>query len=252
MRSGFLRSVVAIGLCLALAGPAAAREVLAVGSRFPQVFERGAGGEYAGLACAVLRQALEPLGHQVRFELHPWARAQRMVELGQADILIGPYKTPAREARFVFSARPFYRDRVVFYSRADRRFEWTGDYRQLRARRIGVVRAWSYGPRFEVLGGQLERVTVEAVENGVKMLSVGRLDLLASNQRNTRPVLQVLGLGNEIVQLDTQIDVQDGYFAFPHLSSHRQLREDFDRAFRQMLERGQLAQLAGQWQVEAP
>lgn len=84
------------------------------------------------------------------------------------------------------------------------------------------------------------------------MLSMGRLALLASNQRNTQPVLQALGLNDEIVQLETLIDTQDGYFAFPRQSSHRSLREDFDRVFQQMIEQGQLAQLAAQWQVEIP
>ncbi|MCY1544573.1 hypothetical protein D9M68_804660 [compost metagenome] len=88
--------------------------------------------------------------------------------------------------------------------------------------------------------------------NGLKMLSVGRLELLASNQRNTLPVLQALGLSDEIVQFDTLIDIQDGYFAFPHLSSHKPLREGFDQVFRQMVERGQMARFAAQWQVETP
>jgi polar amino acid transport system substrate-binding protein len=122
----------------------------------------------------------------------------------------------------------------------------------LSGQRIGVVRAWVYGARFERVRGQLELITVEGVENGLKMLSLGRLDLLASNQRNTRPVIKALGLSDEINQLDTLIDLQDGYFAFPRQRRHRSLREEFDRSFRQMIERGQLAQLAAEWQVETP
>lgn len=200
----------------------------------------------------MLRQVLEPLGHRLRFALYPWARAQRMVERGQADILIGPYKSPEREARFAFSAQPFYRDRIVFYRRRARPLQWQGDYRNLSGQRVGVVSAWAYGPRFERVREQLELVTVKGVENGLQMLGAGRLDLLASNQRNTRPAIQTLGLGGEIVQLDSLIDQQDGYFAFPRLDSHRPLREDFDRALRQMIERGQLAQLASEWQVDIP
>jgi polar amino acid transport system substrate-binding protein len=76
--------------------------------------------------------------------------------------------------------------------------------------------------------------------------------LLASNQRNTQPLLQALGLDDEISQLDPPIDFQDGYFAFPLHSSHARLREDFDEGFRQLVERGELARLADQWQVEIP
>ncbi|HBX54137.1 MAG TPA: ABC transporter substrate-binding protein, partial [Pseudomonas sp.] len=248
MHSVVLRGVLAVWLTLLVGSAASARELLAVGTSFPRVFERTPAGQYSGLATRVLSVTLTQLGHSVRFELYPWARAQRMVELGQADILIGPYKSPAREARFAFAAQAFYRDRIVFYRRSDSLLHWSGDYRQLRGRRVGVVRAWAYGTRFDDARAGLDLVTVEGVENGLKMLSMGRLALLASNQRNTQPVLQALGLNDEIVQLETLIDTQDGYFAFPRQSSHRSLREDFDRVFQQMIEQGQLAQLAAQWQ----
>jgi polar amino acid transport system substrate-binding protein len=241
-----------VSLALLLPPLALARELLAVGTDFPRIFERTAAGEYRGLGPDVLRQVLEPRGHSLRFASYPWARAQRMVELGQADILIGPYRSPAREARFAFVGQAFYRDRIVFYCRRARSCQWSGDFRQLAGQRIGVVRAWAYGARFDAERARLELVTVEGVDNGLKMLSLGRLELLASNQRNTLPVLQALGLSDEVSQLEPPVDTQDGYFAFPLHDSHAHLREDFEEGYRQLVERGQLARLAAQWQVEIP
>ena len=254
MHSGLLRRLFALMVSLALLLPplALARELLAVGTDFPRIFERTAAGEYRGLGPDVLRQALEPRGYSLRFESYPWARAQRMVELGQADILIGPYRSPAREARFAFVGPAFYRDRIVFYCRSAGSCQWSGDFRQLAGQRIGVVRAWAYGARFDAMRAGLDLVTVEGVENGLRMLSVGRLELLASNQRNTLPVLQALGLSDEISQVEPPVDTQDGYFAFPLHGSHARLREDFAEGFQQLVERGQLARLAAQWQVEIP
>lgn len=252
MCPGFGRWVALIGLYLLLTGPAQAQELLAVGTRFPGVFELQADGQYRGLATSVLRETLEPLGYSLRFALYPWARAQHMVELGQADILIGPYKNAEREARFAFSARAFYRDRIVFYRDSSRLADWGGDYSQLVARRIGVVRGWSYGERFEHASERLDLVTVAEVENGLRMLALGRLDLLASNQRNTRPALQALGMSARVSQLAPPIDQQDGYFAFPREERYRRLRMDFDRAFEQLIEQGRLAQLAAQRQVAIP
>ena len=251
MVATLLRNLMVWSLCLS-GEMAQAREWLAVGTNFPLVFEQGAEDEYRGLAVSVLHQALDTLGDRVRFELHPWARAQYMVEQGQADILIGPYKTAEREARFAFSARAFYRDRVVFYGRRDRLPAWNGDYQVLPGRPIGVVRAWSYGDQFVQAKPFLDLVTVESVENGLKMLSLGRLQLLASNQRNSRPVLLRLGLLDEIVELDPPISLEDGYFAFPRLASHDALRRDFDRALEEMIENGELVRLAKRWQVQIP
>lgn len=254
MHSGLLRRLFALVVSLALLLPplALARELLAVGTDFPRIFERTAAGEYRGLGPDVLRQVLEPRGHSLRFASYPWARAQRMVERGQADILIGPYRSPVREARFAFVGQAFYRDRIVFYCRRARSCQWSGDFRQLAGQRIGVVRAWAYGARFDAERARLELVTVEGVDNGLKMLSLGRLELLASNQRNTLPVLQALGLSDEVSQLEPPVDTQDGYFAFPLHGSHAHLREDFEEGYRQLVERGQLARLAAQWQVEIP
>ncbi len=247
----FLRRLSLAFCCVLLIPPLAARELLAVGSNFPGVFEQH-GSSYSGLATSVLRQALEPLGYQVRFELYPWARAQHMVARGEADILIGPYKNAAREQLLVFSAQLFYRDHIVFYRPRGGVLRWDGDYQQLLGRRIGVVRAWFYGAGFDSRREQLELVTVEQVENGLKMLAAGRLELLASNQRNTQPALLALGLADKLEQLETPIDLQDGYFAFPRDERYRSLREQFDRALQQMTEQGRLAQLAADWQVEIP
>ncbi|MDG9923149.1 MULTISPECIES: transporter substrate-binding domain-containing protein [unclassified Pseudomonas] len=242
-----------LGLCVSLLGSLAqAREWLVVGTSFPQVYEQNAAGDFTGLAPAVLRQLAAELGDELRFELYPWARAQRMVELGQADILVGPYRTAEREARFAFAAEPFYQDRIVFYARRGHEPDWDGDYASLQNKRLAVVRGWVYGSQFEEMRERLRPITVESVRNGLRMLAAGRIDLLASNQRNTRPHLLALGLQEDVRELLPLIDVQRGFFAFPRDDDHTQLRLRFDRAFARLVESGQLARLAEPLGVNVP
>lgn len=229
-----------------------AREWLVVGTHFPQVYEQAGDGRFTGLAPALLRELAGELGAELHFELYPWARAQRMVELGQADILVGPYRTAEREARFAFAEAPFYQDRIVFFAHRERAVAWHGDYAALQGRRLAVVRGWTYGRRFEAERGHLQPVTVESVHNGLRMLAAGRIDLLASNARNTQPQLLELGLQEQIVELAPLIDVQRGYFAFPRDAAHEQLRRSIDRAFATFVESGQLARLASQLGVSVP
>lgn len=247
-----LRRTLVVWLCLLLAAPVSARELLAVGTNFPGIFEQQADGQLGGLAVSVLREALQPLGHHVRFALYPWARAQKMVEGGRADILIGPYKSVEREQRFAFSAQPFYRDRIVFFHLRSRALQWNGEYQQMLGWRIGVVRGWAYGEQFDSQREKLELVTLESVENGLKMLKAGRLEMLASNERNTRPVMAALGLSSTVSQLTPQIDRVDGYFAFPKRIGMDELRMDFDREFALMVEQGRLTALGTDWRVEVP
>jgi polar amino acid transport system substrate-binding protein len=240
-----------LGLCC-LAGLVEARELLVVGTHFPQVYERSANGDFTGLAPSVLRQLAAELGGELRFELYPWIRAQRMVELGQADILVGPYRTAEREARFAFANEPFYQDRIVFYVRRDHRSVWDGDYASLGGQRIAVVRGWTYGSQFEEMRARLRPITVESVRNGLRMLAAGRVDLLASNQRNTQPDLLGLGLQEGLVEALPVIDVQRGFFAFPRDENHFELRQRFDRAFARLVASGQLARLAAPLGVSVP
>jgi len=242
-----------LGLCASLFGSLAqAREWLVVGTSFPQVYERNAAGDFTGLAPAVLRRLAAELGGELRFELYPWVRAQRMVELGQADILVGPYRTAEREARFAFAAEPFYQDRIIFYARRSQVATWDGDYASLHGQRVAVVRGWIYGSQFEAARTSLRPITVESVHNGLRMLEAGRIDLLASNQRNTQPHLLELRLQERVGEVGPLIDVQRGYFAFPKDSAHAELRRRFDRAFARLVESGQLARLAEPLEVSVP
>ena len=84
---------------------AAPRELLVVGSHFAKVYER-ADGQFGGLGPEILRAIAAELGQPLHFDLVPWARAQSMVAKGQADLLVGPYKSDERLAMFAFSAQP--------------------------------------------------------------------------------------------------------------------------------------------------
>lgn len=237
---------------LLLGGPVQAREWLVVGTYFPQVYERTTEGHFIGLAPAVLRRLAVELGDSLRFELHPWARAQLMVELGQADILVGPYRSAEREARFAFAAEPFYQDSMVLFARRDHEPPWGGFYPNLQGRRIAVVRGWTYGAQFEQARQQFSPVVVETVENGLRMLAIGRVDLLASNQRNTRPFLVDQQLAAQVRELQPYLDIQRGYFAFPRDAKHAALRQRIDEQFRQFIASGRLASLGKSLGVAVP
>src|SRR5450830_38984 len=139
-QQGLRQGLLALALLLpGLALPVQARELLAVGAQFEHVFEVQANGDYTGLGAELLRLMAARTGNTVRFRLVPWARAQAMLAQGQADILIGPYKSPERMASMVFSAQPFYQDQIVFYTRQQGGFVWEGDYAALRNRRVVLL-----------------------------------------------------------------------------------------------------------------
>ncbi|EEF25306.1 conserved hypothetical protein, partial [Ricinus communis] len=240
----------AFGALAPLSGKAVER--LAVGTTFAHIFEEGSDGQWRGLGVDVLRVLAARAGDTVRFQLYPWPRAQAMVERAQADILVGPYKSPERLLRFAFVDQPFYRDRMVFYARRDAAPPWRGDLAALRNRRIAAVRGWHYGPQFDQARPLLEISEVPQLENGVQMLAYGRVDLLATNERNSAGVIGALRLDDALTVLCPDIAQLDGYLAFPRDPKFSAVRDRYNTLFSEMVRSGELARLGARNGVLVP
>lgn len=241
--------------CLPIFGAprgSAAVERLAVGAQFSRVFEQAADGQWQGLGVDVLRALAARAGDTVRFNLYPWPRAQAMVARAQADILIGPYKSPERDRLFAFVDLPFYRDRLVFYARRGVQTPWRGDFGPLKAVRIAAVRGWHYGAGFDQARPLLDVSEVDQLENGVQMLAYGRVDLLATNERNSAGLIDTLRRTGDLVALCPAIAQLDGYFAFPRDPTYAAARNRYSALFTEMVKSGELARLAARHGVLVP
>ncbi len=247
-----MRYVAAAVFTLLCCLPAAARDLLVIGTHFERVYERGQEGEIVGLGPEIVRLVAERLGHRAIFELYPWARAQALVAQGKADILVGPYKTFERQQLMAFSKLPFYQDQMVFYVRKGTLLDWSGDYATLADQRIAIVNGWAYGPAFDKARPQLRLDVVNSVDSGLKMLAAQHVTMFASNRRNTEPVLGRLGMAGQVAMLPRVIEVQDGYFGFPKRPAADALRKEFDAEFQRMVDSGELKRLGQRHEVNVP
>ncbi|MGV7206246.1 substrate-binding periplasmic protein [Oxalobacteraceae bacterium A2-2] len=251
------RLLLALGALLPAAGPlpAAPRErrvVRVVGSQFARIFERTADGAYTGLGVDVARQVLAEMGCEARIDIYPWKRAQAMVAQGQADLLVGPYKSAERLAVMAFTEHAFYQDQIVFYGRVQGPPAWNGALASLQGKRVAVINGWAYGEVFEAVRPRMQVSVTNTVESGLNMLAHSHVDLFAANRRNVAPVLLAMGLRGMLVELAPAIDVQRAYFAFPQLPAHDELRRAFDRTLGQLLARGELHKLARRYDLTLP
>lgn len=232
--------------------PATAIERVAVGASFHLVYEQDAAGRPTGLAVDVLRTLAARAGDTVRFQFYPWPRAQAMVERGQADILVGPYRSADRLKRFDFLDQPFYRDRLVFYARSKGGTTWQGDFHTLAGKQVVAVRGWHYGDNFDVARPLFELSEVSQVDNGLRMLALGRVDLFASNQRNTDALIGQLRLDGTLTVLCPDIGRIDGYLAFPRMPKFAAARQQYNLLFGQMVRSGELQKLGTKNGVQVP
>jgi polar amino acid transport system substrate-binding protein len=236
---------------LAGAGSGAA-ELLVVGTEFSKVYEQAPNGDWQGLGVEIVRTLAQRAGDTVQFQIYPWPRAQAMVQQGRADILVGPYKTPERRTQFAFFDQPFYRDRMVFYARRGLPSVWSGDYSALKGVRLAAVRGWNYGTAFEQIRPSLDIDDVAQLASGAQMLALGRVALLAANERNAKPILESLHLNAALTEVDPPIAMQDGYLAFSNRPQLEAAWLQYNQLFNQMVGSGELARLAAKYGVTVP
>ena len=251
-RRSFLCGLCVLALRPGLAQGTRQRELRVVGTNFERIYERQSDGGFTGMGVELVRIVAQACGFSVRFDIYPWRRAQALVSRGEADLLVGPYKSAERQLTMAFGARPFFQDQVVFYARADKAPVWDGDYAALRGKRIVTLNGWIYGSAFSRALAGLQVSVANTVENGLNMLAYGRVDLFASNRRDTDPVIRALALHNKVVALAPLIDVQDAYFAFPLGERFDPLRLRFDQVMQDLAARGELQKLARRFEVSLP
>ncbi|WP_431049757.1 substrate-binding periplasmic protein [Roseateles sp. L2-2] len=238
-------------------GPGAGRprstQVLIAGTTFARLFEPApAGGKPSGLAVDVLDAILIPAGLQPRYEFYPWLRAQSMIEHGPTQILVGPYRTPEREKLMRFSRQAFYEDALVFYARRREEGLWWGDFQALVPLRIGAVQGWVYGDRFEQARRGLNVTAVRDLNTALRMLQLDRLDLIAANQRNSEPVIQELGMTDQVALCAPPFAQLRGHFAFSRDAAGEPWMALVDAGMQRLRASGELQQMAARRGVALP
>lgn len=246
-----LRSAIGIFTAFAM-GATQAKDLLVVGTTFARIFEQTEQGEYIGLGADLARAIAQQQGLNIKFGIFPWARAQDMVANGSADILLGPYKTPAREARFLFADLPFYQDNMVFYKLTGSQASWDGSYKSLKNKRLVAVLGWAYGTTFDQERAKLGVTSVNTVVGGLTMLLHDRMDFFVANERNTMAGMAALGKQESFTVVTPAIGTEVGYFAFAKGLEHEELRKAFNLGMAKLIASGEYASMAQRNNITIP
>lgn len=188
-----------IGLCLLPALPVAAFAQVMPEARVlindapPYRIVAPAGGgrnSYTGIYVDILRAAAAEAGIGLRFIETPYARGFAMMEAGDADIMLGPNRTPEREAYLLYldPALPAEPKAVVLRPGALP----VATYDDLRGLRIAVLRGARYFPRFDA-DETMTRIPTGDYESALRLLSGDRADAVIIPELQARWLLRRLG-----------------------------------------------------------
>jgi polar amino acid transport system substrate-binding protein len=185
--------------------------------------ERGIGAELARAACDRARLSCS-------FQQFPWPRAQKELEMRQADILIGPFRTPEREAWMEFSQEHFYVDQMwLFRAVPDQGPMPGGDG----LAHVGVPLGWAVGGDLGSRPG-LTLEVVRTVNIGLNLVQAGRLDAVAAHARavarygDENPNARFLPVGQPL-------SVQRSYMGFSKAFAGSLERRLFEAAYESLL-----------------
>lgn len=163
----------------------------------PYIYEEN--GELRGLDYDAARIVLQRLGVEAEWQLLPWKRCVVVLEQGQAEAILGIYRSEEREATIIFPSEPLSQiELVLFYSKTRpypfRRLD------DLQGLKVGVSSRYWYSDR---AFGESELFTREPAPdhaaNFGKLLRE-RVDLAINDRYAGRFLLERMGLGGEIDQ----------------------------------------------------
>nr|WP_289848874.1 transporter substrate-binding domain-containing protein [Paraglaciecola arctica] len=226
---------------------AKSNEILFVGSSFPVILQQTKNGQITGLASDIISQIMSSMDMPYKIIIVPWKRAQTMIENGQADVIIGPYKTAKREALFDFSAHPFYKDKMVLFAHRSNTIQWTGNLSTLQGKTLGVPLGWTGGENYESSKHLINIYNVPRLRNGIQMVVKKRIDFVLANLRNAEFIISNEKLAKDLQLLLPEIQSTNGYFGFSKTSNNSSFKRMFSDELSKLFNQGEISRLNRQY-----
>lgn len=200
-----------IALTLACLSTAAQAEKLRIVTEpwAPYVYEEA--GEMKGFDYEVTAEVFKRLGVEVQWQLLPWKRCLAMIDQGLADGVLDIFESNALSSKLYYPNEPLsYVEFVLFQANARRHGVQSLD--DLEGLTIGTSPGYTYAPAFH-LSTQFRREPAATHEANFGKLLLGRIDLLVTDRRVGRLIIEKLGIQSQVSELPLVIERQAQYLA---------------------------------------
>jgi polar amino acid transport system substrate-binding protein len=196
-------------------------------------------GQAAGVYPALIRAAFLRMGEPVDLQAVPWKRAIQELENGTVGIG-GIYKNAERLRRLDYSEQLFTERLLVFFNvRQPLAFSQIED---LVGKRVGVIRGWSYGDRFDQLrqSGAILAEEVASDEQNFRKLDAHHLDAAIAIDI---PGLALMGRFQDLGCGKTPLAIHPTFLAFAKTARRTPLLQRFDQALRELKKGGEFQRI---------
>lgn len=196
-------------------------------------------GRAAGLYPVLIRTAFAHMGIAVTCEPKPWARAINELD-GTTAGIGGIYKNSERLKKYDYS-EPLLVETITIYFHGAHPFSYTR-LEDLKGKRIGVMRGWSYGDDFDNVrdAGWFKVEGVSTDEQNFQKLMYGRIDIALAIRES---VSHLLGTYRDIRAADVPLIQPSAFLAFPKPAHRATLLKQFDQALKAMKASGEFSRI---------
>ena len=201
-------------------------------------------GKMQGILIDVLNESL-----QVRMKIpvthsgYPWARAQRMVQVGEADAFV-TVPTPERKTYTNVSTEPVViATFTIFVKKGYPKAEALKKIKtpsELKGYRIGHYLGSGWAEKN--LAGMKPDLT-SSLDLTLKKLAAGRFDVFTDVSQVVRYRIKELGFENQIIELPNIIDSSTFNLCIRKNSQYADIIPRFDETIRKMREEGKLQEI---------
>jgi len=165
----------------------------------------------------IAHSILKKYGHKLDYRLAPWKRSLSEVRQGNADCIVGAYKSDAPD--FIFPAQAWGKAEFKFYVPVNSTWQYHGSL-EVDDISLGVISGYTYSPeldRYIIENKHSSKVqqTVgeDALELNIRKLMVMRIDAIISFEPVMKDKLSKMNLSEQIKSVGALKPAQLMYIA---------------------------------------
>ncbi len=220
--------------------------IIVRGQDFPPYHYRNDAGIQTGYIIDVIRAVGARLDVTVTFHQHSWSKCLEMVKKGRADAMMNLFKTPERDTFMWFANNILGYEVNRFYKRRTTGLTYTGKFQDLFPLKMGVIRNYSYGKRFDRTHFP-HKVELETERELLNALVNNRCDIVLANDVVFNAFIRQSKLESRIVSLSPEVSNEPLYLGFSKALGHQGLAESFSTTLEDLKQSGEYNRILKQY-----
>jgi polar amino acid transport system substrate-binding protein len=213
----------------------------------PIAYSKGDNTVAQGIAYDVLKELSAALKLPININVKlPWARAMKMLDDGELDMMAGVYWTEQRSRQYLFS-KAITNDTLNIFVKRGKEFNYQ-KFEDLAGKHLDLLRGSSLGNEFDqYIQKNLKLSEVNTFSQQMARLNVGRSDIVVLDPFTAGEALRELKLSSEIVMLENPIAVNPVHLIFSKTSPCAIYLDKINKLIDEMDSNGRLDDIRSQY-----